>query len=405
MPRPTPLLGITNRLMALTQPRRDAESVWRRLLDGCEKDFGVRPEGPEADALWEALVAFLDEPGLSPMGRYGTEHSHVGPRLRNLAQVTALHRENPAIGDEPIVDPIIILGLPRTATTVTHHLLAAAEGCRGPLMTEMVSSKTSYPDWRRDVKLPKKQIRMLYRFEPYYADIHPMSAHAPEETYFAEVASRFFMASAPIPSYRKWIDGADPLPWYQFLKRVLQVLQYGRPRRRWVLKQPAHLWYMPAILKVFPSATIVWCHRDPETVFGSTCSMMEANWRLFLKPDAMDLHQIGDLWLDLLVEGVQTARDTRGDLPREAIVDVPYHWLTTDPYATVPKLFARLGIEWTEADKRRLDEHFRRDKGRRHEYESSLYGKTGAEVTDAFGDYPMMVERYNALPPQWIAKG
>lgn len=402
MPRPSPLLVLTNGILTLTQRRRAAATVWTHLLDECERDFGVRPAGPEAEALWQALDAYLAEPGLSAMGRYGTVNSHIRPRVRNLAQVTAQHRDTPAIGAEPIEDPIFILGMPRTATTVTHQLLAGAQGCRGPLMAELISSKTVYQDWERDSQAVRQQIRMLDRFEPYYRDIHPLSADDPEETYFAEIATRFFMASAPLPGYREWIDQADPVPWYQFLKQVLQVLQYGRPRHRWVLKQPAHLWYIPTILDVFPSATIVWCHRDPVTVFGSTCSMMEANWRLYLRPKAVDVHQIGALWLDLLAEGIQAARSARVGLPPHSIVDVPYHWLTTNPHATVPGLFDRLDVSWTAADEARLDRHFNNRRGRRHEYQSSHYGKNADQIERAFGDYGPLVNRYNTNPPQWI---
>lgn len=405
MPRPTPLLGVTNRVLSLTQRRRSPEALWRRLLDSCERDFGLVPDGPEAEALQQLLIAMYDEPGLSAMGRFSAEHSQVGPRLRNVAQVDAQHRDEPAIAEEPIDDPIFILGLPRTATTVTHRLLAGAQGCRGPLMAELVSTKTHYEDWKKESKGIEKVIKLMYRYEPYFEDIHPLSAFEPEETFFAEVATRFFMGSAPLKGYRRWIDQADAVPWYEYLKRVLQVLQYGRPRQRWVLKQPAHLWHLPEIFKVFPDATIVWCHRDPVTAFGSTCSMNEATWRMHLNPEAVDLHELGDLWLDLLVEGIETARTARAGLPRERIVDVPYHWLTTNPYSTIPALFAQLGVEWDAGSERRLDEHFgKRDTTRRHEYDSSAYGKRHDEVNAAFGDYVQMVHNLNSTQPAWIRR-
>jgi hypothetical protein len=399
MPAPSPLLHATNTLMAPFDRRRDPAAVWARLQRDCEKEFGFAPTGPEADALKELLHQFAKEPGLSPMGRYSVAQVHVGPRLRNVARVNHALTVNDNIAQEPVDDPIFVVGLPRTATTVTHQFLSQAQGHRGPLMAEMYATRDHYPNWKSDLARAHRQVAQLYRYMPSFRDIHPLYADAPEETFFAEVASHYFLCSAPLPGYRRWLDAQDPVPWYQWLKKVLQVLQHGKPRTRWVLKQPDHMRRLDALFTVFPRATVVWMHREPETVFGSACSMIEGMRRLHQKPTHIDPKAIGDQWLDLLAEAVEAGRDARPRVPTGAIIDVPYHRLTTDPASTVPDLYDRLGIAWTDRDTEQLSRYFRRrHTDRRHEYTTHYYGKDADEVRARFGDYPDLVARLNARP-------
>lgn len=398
--RPSPLLPLTNAALALTTRDKDPQRAWNALAKTCMDQHGLVPTGPAASALRKLLECYAADPDLSPMGWYSAQHVQVGPRLRNLALVQAQIERTPAILQENVADVVVVAGMPRTATTVAHRLLAAATGHRGPLMAEMYETRTRYTDWDAQVARAQQQITMLGRFEPWFTrDIHPMDATASEETFFCEVASVFFMCSAGLPGYRQWLAQQDPTPWYQWLKQVLQVLQYGKQRRRWVLKQPAHLWHLGTIRRVFPKATIVWTHRDPATVFGSSCSMIEAMRRMHLRRSAFDtegLHRLGSTWLSLLAEGVDRARTARAALPGDAVVDVAYHRLMQDPAAEMQALYHRLGMRWNPEDAARVDQHFHnRPAHRPHEYSALRYLDSLDQIDEAFGDYPQMVHRLN----------
>jgi len=399
--RPSPLLPLTNAALALHARDKDPQRAWNALAKTCMDQHGLVPTGPCAVALKRLLEAYAADPDLSPMGWYSAQHVQVGPRLRNLALVQTQIQAQPDIALENVADVVVVAGLPRTATTVAHQMLAAAAGHRGTLMAEMYETRTRYPDWEAQVARAQRQITMLGRYEPWFTrDIHPMDATASEETFFCEVASVFFMCSAALPGYRAWLAAQDPTPYYQWIKQVLQVLQYGKARRRWVIKQPAHLWHLDTIRKVFPRATIVWTHRDPATVFGSACSMIEAMRRMHLRRAAFNrdgLQHLGGTWLSLLAEGVERARTARAALPGDAVVDVAYHRLVQNPAAEMQALFHRLDMDWTPEDAARVDQHFHRRPARRpHEYSPLRYLEHPAQIDDAFGDYPQLVHRLNA---------
>ncbi len=52
----------------------------------------------------------------------------------------------------------------------------------------------------------------------------------------------------------------------------LQHLQSGVPGQ-WLLKSPAHLWQLDALLAEYPDALIVQTHRDPLNVISSIAAL------------------------------------------------------------------------------------------------------------------------------------
>ena len=66
--------------------------------------------------------------------------------------------------------------------------------------------------------------------------------------------------------YRSWLLEQDLEPMYAYQKKQMQMLNWRNPGTQWMLKAPAHMWGIDAILKVFPDARFIWCHRDPQKV-------------------------------------------------------------------------------------------------------------------------------------------
>ncbi|MCC3764747.1 sulfotransferase [Glycomyces sp. TRM65418] len=310
-------------------------------------------------------------------------------RMTNHLRVENLIRENPEIAQQPIDRPIVVIGLPRTATTLTHKILIQPEGNRAPLMWELMNTHRGDIDPKLRGKLIKDAQQMASlasKASPVWDLIHPMNALQPEECVFALPHGYQFITRATMPAYRRWVDERDYTEDYGHLKRVLQVLQWRQPQKRWVLKTPFHLFNLDVLLKVFPDATIVWMHRDPATVMGSWCSLVETGRALHHR--TYDASKIGPEWLDIFGKGVAKARAVRATALRERFVDVPYHSLTADPSGYLPKLFARLGMEWTAKEAANLEQVLARPGMRRsHEYHLSRYGVELDDVEKAFGDY------------------
>ncbi|MCD0444268.1 sulfotransferase [Glycomyces sp. A-F 0318] len=385
--RTSRLLPAINTALAPFTLRRDPDRFMHRLL---ERHGIIEAADP---AFIDDMRYLLDQvaavPNLSALG-WQSFTGDIGARLVNRERVRRLHTTHPDVGHERIAAPIIVVGLPRTATTLTHHILAGAEGVRGPLLWEWMH--TDLPMEPRAERAVIRQVeaamRMMAFLTPAMIDIHLPEARKPDECAFFLPHTEGHLARAPMPEYEQWLGTRDFSADYAFLKQGLQVLQHRRDEARWVLKCPTHLGHLDLLMEQFPDATIVWTHRDPVTVVASICSLVETSRAMHLRPlDTEDLHDIGRMAVATMSSLVDRGRTARTRIPRGQIIDLPYPKLTADPPGEIQSLYYALGLPWTGRDEMRVLEAERRGPGRRHEYTLDRYGLDEAFVNAAFGNY------------------
>lgn len=421
MRRTSALLPVLNTIMEPSrrlQARRTDKVFDAILARARDKTDNHATLSGDDEATLESLRFLLrcwaNAEGISGVGwRSGIDL--VASRVTNLLKVRRIQACVPEVLREPIRDPIFVIGLPRTASTLCHHILAEADGARAPLMWEMYNpdgptmvipesdrsaSELYYSglamrpgDETELIAHTQKRSDQTMLLSRAWNDIHPTRAEWPEEIYFFLNHGLGHLAMAPMPDYEQWyMTEHDRAADFRFVHDALQILQYRQPRDRWVLKHPVNMFCLPEILKVFPTAKIVWTHRDPATVIGSLCSMNETLQRIHCKSRSVDLVKLGRYWLTLMAAGVAKARDDRVAIARPgSFVDINYHQLTGAADKNVPLLFERLGLPWGEKDQQRLDAATERaaaglgrDGGRKHEYRLSDYGLRISDVEEAF---------------------
>lgn len=389
MRRTSALTPIVNALLAPTlRSRRDPDAVFAALFDRASAGVGDPPVPlDDADlASFRRLLRSAAGADLSALGWF-LFRADVESRMANLLRVAARHAAFPEIGREAIEAPIVIVGLPRTGTTITHKVIAQSSGHRAPALWELMHTDLELPEAerRKVVRGIEAGLKVVSGLVPSMRVIHPQSASGPDEDPFALPHGHQHAARAAMPDYEAWCYERDYTRDYDHLKRVYQVLQHGRAPARWVLKSPTHLAQLDQVMRVFPNATIVWLHRFPITVIGSICSLVESARRLHQR--RVDLHGIGRMCLEQLSWMVERARTARASIPRDRIIDVPYHAIAATPETGIPLLYERLGAAWTDRDAANLAATMARPITRAHEYELGRYGLTPGMVEDAFGDY------------------
>ncbi|MFI5552722.1 sulfotransferase family protein [Streptomyces sp. NPDC051738] len=381
----TPPLALANQLLRPAfASRRSPDRVFDRIAVEAGEAHGDRQFVDDFRAL---LGWWAKAENLTPVG-WQSAQVFVRRHLANRARVRGLIAAHPEIEREPIERPVFVVGLPRTATTVTHAVLSLSDGHRGPLLWELLTPGLELPprERRKAVTAGRRMVQGTNLFAPRFRDIHPMAAEGPEECTFALPHALMPLSQARIPEYEQWYRERDFTDDYRYLRQVFQVLQYGRPRRRWILKSPLHLGNLDALRTAFPDATIVWCHRDPVTAVASFCSLIEHGMAVSSRP--LDLPGIGATWFGLLSRAMERGLRARAAIPREALVDAPYSWLAEEPATGAPKLYDAIGARWTDAEAARLPEAVARPKGTRpHRYDLARYGLTRSEVESAFADY------------------
>ena len=389
-PRTTRVLNAV--LEPFVKGHQDPARSWARAVDQIEKAAGTA-DRPFADELGRIVAGAAEIEQLSPLGWYFIS-SDVKSRYVNRLRVNQLLATHPQITQEPITAPVFVCGLPRTATTLAHRVISASPEHRAPLLWEMTTTGLDDPAAaRKMIKQIEQLAGAMTLLAPDIPHIHPINVDKPEESMFLlPHGSHWPILHGLMPTYSAWAAQRDVTGDYEYLKACLQVLQHGRQPRRWILKYPAHLSDMDTILKVFPDATFVWTHRDPATVIGSACSLVETFWKLYQHPD-VDRHQIGAFVLDHLLDQVNRGLTLRMALPPSAIIDVPYHRLAADPFEEVPRLYAAIGATWTATDEQNLSAVVARPKGTpSHRYDLSRYVDPD-QVAATFMPYNRMLDR------------
>jgi hypothetical protein len=165
-------------------------------------------------------------------------------------------------------------------------------------------------------------------------------------------------------------------------------LQWHCPPELWHLKTPVHMFALDALVQAYPNAKFMWSHRDPAKVLGSVCSLIRyvRSW----SSDRDDPEELGAEQLDSWVEATRRAMDFRKRFGDGRFADVPFADLQTDPVKAVATAYERLGLTFSDASERSVEQWARgHEPGTRgaHDYDLAEYGLTLNVVRTRFAEY------------------
>ncbi|PLW82974.1 sulfotransferase [Kineobactrum sediminis] len=324
-----------------------------RAVDGLE-DFG---DDSYREPLERLLWSLEHEADLNALGRPAMLQRMVDI-LSTRLRVQEWLRRYPEIRDEVIVAPLVIVGLPRTGTTMLHRTIAADQRLYAPLWYE-VRFPCPDLDWDftaagdRRIREAKAEVKMMIDSNPELLSVHPLDAMEPDEDIMLLEQSFYsfnIQALANVPTFDAWIEAQDHTVGYEYLKLLLQFLQWqkkrsGQPGERWALKAPHHLHYMDLVFKVFPDARIVQSHRDPVDTIPSLASMIANVWQVY--SDSADPVVVGQQWARKFARGLQHTLDVRRERGDDDFLDLWFRDTVSQPLAEIARVYEFLGMELT----------------------------------------------------------
>ena len=359
-------------------------------------DFG---EGDYREALDVLAVALRDEARLSAQGRALLREKLLA-QLGNRLVLEDYCKRHPEILEQPIDDPLVIVGLPRTGTTLLQRTLAV-----DPQFSKAQWWETRYPAplAGEAVEAPVQRIeraRMevagMIEFLPQLLAIHPLDAEQPDEE-FMLMEHSFLCAMdsyVNVPSYTAWLDRQDQAQVYRYLKKTLQFLQWQQarrgiaPGRRWLLKSPQHLHTVELLFEVFPRAQVVLTHRDPGKTIPSLASFIHTLWQLY--SEQVDARAVGGQWNQRMARALHHTMQVRDDLPAGRFLDVRFEDTVSDPLGVVERIYAFAGLDLTP-DCRAAMQRWLADNGREkraaHQYSAEQFGLDEATLERDYADY------------------
>jgi hypothetical protein len=354
-------------------------------------DFG---SGYYREGLERTVEALNTEADLSDMGGV-IQHATISNALIQRLKIEDAYANHPEIDDEIIGGPVFVIGLPRTGTTALSQLVAADPQFRSLRMWESQApvpppeAATQHTDPR--IAQAEAGLQMLNDMFPLMKTLYNSEATAPTECQDLmgmSFRTFHFDGVVRVPGYLAWLMDCDMRETYTFHRRVLKLLQWHCPPTLWHLKTPVHVFALDALVSAYPDAKFLWSHRDPAKVMGSVCSLIRyvRSW----SSDRDDAGELGAEQLESWSEGIRRAMDFRHRVGDDRFADIAFADLQADPVNTLAAGYRSLGLEFTDATGRMVEqwahEHKPGSRGS-HDYDLADYGLTPESVRERFAEY------------------
>jgi hypothetical protein len=369
-----------------------------QLADRACERAGLTDFGPDSwrDGLEILVRELAASPAVVDSGRRFAHGLYVDA-LWNRLRVVDYAKQHPEVNDETIERPLVILGMPRTGTTVASYLLdqdpqrrsllnwEAADSVPPPTTTTLRSDPRCLAKLEQQRQLADALVAASKGFE------HWEDADGPTECIFVQNQDfKAFVWDAWMPnsSYSDWLLECDMTSAYAYEKQVLQILQSQAPGT-WSLKMPSHAVHIETLLATFPDVRIVWAHRDPYQATGSLCSIQLGSKQMLTGGNA-DRAYIGRNSVTQMRAHVERAMRARERIGDDHFYDLYYADLMRDPIGQMRKLY-----DWARDDltpdvetrmQRWLDDN-PQDRFGPRPYSLDQYGLTREALVPVFEEY------------------
>jgi hypothetical protein len=352
-------------------------------------DFG----GEDFRPGLRALIEIVRENPFTEKGR-AQHRARLVMLLSTRLRCQEAFRRHPEILARTVERPMFLTGLPRSGTSALFNLLAADPAARPLLLWEGI-----FPDPNWDLapgeldpryKAMKAMSEQTRKKNPEFTKAHFADADTPEECVLLHafgLDGGQLGYELMLEPYASWFAGHDLCPLYRYYADLLRLLDWQRPGERWLLKTPAHLWALDALVATFPDCCIVWNHRDPATCVASISSML---WMIIRDRVEITADQFGPRVLAHYADSMDRALAVRARLDPARFVDVDYDALVADNLAAARSIYDHFGLPFAGRTRAALEAHAAghpKDQHGRHEYDLATYWLTREQVDERFADY------------------
>jgi hypothetical protein len=340
------------------------------------------------DGLDVLLQSIENDANLHFFGRYGTRMVMFTYLSQRLLFVDA-QKQSPDIFKPELIAPFIIVGVPRSGTTILHRMLSADAGNAGIPMWRLYRP---FPIiGKKDNRQAMTRLELQFR-RPVFPEMdskHIIREDKEEECIWMmglTFHSICFWVVAPVSSYAEWLFVQDQKKYYQEYSLLLKVQQQATPGKRLVLKAPDHTPNLGTLLSVIPNARVIHLHRNPTTCLTSANSMFYSAHRAVTND--INPRRMAEINKKMYSHYLEAGRKARIDpAVNNAVLDVQYDQLVKDPMQTVKDIYAHFGTPWSDEYQERLKNFLSdhpKDKHGAHRYTPEQFGQSADELNAHF---------------------
>lgn len=322
----------------------------------------------------------------------------------------------PSLHEIEVKEPVFMVGHARSGTTLTHRLLSQDTGrfssfllyeCFFPslLQKKVIRAGIVFDRDRLGGFFARRVAAWEERRYGPQRHAHEMGLTIPEEddiSLYYSMASGFWITKMP------WMGDLDFYhmnDWPEAKRRrinnfyrecVRRQLYLNGPEKTHLAKNPLWSGRVASLIEAFPDAKFVVNVRDPRDTIPSLLKLMRGAWKRLGWEEARQRRCLEVLtdqsWHTYRhpLEALEANPQTKG-----AVVD--YRELTSDPAATIERLYQDLGFSISDVFREQLAQQGKRERKRRsrHSYSLEEFGLEGDAIRDQLTD---LFERF-----QWEA--
>lgn len=351
----------------------------------------------------EKLVESTEQDAdLNMIGRFGLKEA-IEQQLVNRLKLVEMEKQAPEIFEQPLIPPLIVIGFPRSGTTLLHRLLALDPAGRAIPLWELSSPLpegltkgqgahliTDPADRAKRQKKMEEQMKIRLSLSEGLDQKHFIRADSPEECMFMlgqTFQTMLYWVTAPVYGYVEWYGRQSRDKKYADYRRLLQVLQAVDPAKRLILKAPAHTGGLGELLDNVPEALVIQTNRDPVACTNSLNSLFATTQSVVT--EQLDVQRMAAANLNLM--DVELSRNQAGRKRHPGrVLDIHYDDLVADPIATIRMIYDHFNLSWTaELEKAMMNYIAENPKGKhgRHHYNSADFGLTDEAIQERFAPF------------------
>jgi hypothetical protein len=321
--------------------------------------------------------------------------------LTSRLRVIANRKRYPEIAKIEIRKPLIIIGPPRSGSTLLHTLLSldpdniapphwvCLEPSPPPALGEPSPGRVEAAEAR--MKAFFDQIPDVYVTHPYMIEEGANAlAECGTDILSMAMTCQAFWAYYPVDGYREYLLGGDHSGAVAFHHDFLQHLQWGRETSRWALKGSDHLTWLGELHAQYPDANLIWTHRDLAQLLGSQASIIGILRGLSGPVDPGERRNVAVQAIEhqqkLFAKGMR-ARDAIGE---DRFYDVSYHDVMADPVRAVERIYERFGLRLSPAAAENIRDWVARNPQTKHgvhKHSPDEFGLEADAINRQFADY------------------
>jgi hypothetical protein len=364
------------------------------------KDFGDRA----SYAGLEAFLSSLKAGSWSSMTTRAREIvvDYLVHHLTTRLFLADDRKKYPKIAAQRIERPLIIIGPPRSGSTLLHTLLSLDPDNIAPehwICREPSPPLAMGPPSPERLDRAEQQMMRLFELIPDVLQTHPYIIEEGAGA-LAECGSDILnMASTSQEMwccwggevYRRYLLEADHSAALRFHHEFLQHVQWGNAGKRWVLKGSDHGLWLSELASQYPDARLIWTHRDLAQQLGSLASVQAILLGLNGHPVTPEARRAqGKLAIEHQLATFKKAMASRDAIGEDQFIDVSYHDVMADPVRAVAQIYELAGLTMSNVHVEAIRDWLARNppaKHGQHKHSPDQFDMDGEAINRDFADY------------------